>query len=55
MEEASEAYKDVSEVVNVCYTHTIFLKFICTAIQTCDAAGISKKCVKLRPVAVIKG
>ncbi|XP_053993576.1 uncharacterized protein LOC128884304 [Hylaeus volcanicus] len=38
MEEASEAYKDVSEVVN-----------------TCHAAGISKKCVKLRPIAVIKG
>ena len=38
MEEAPEAYKDVTQVVD-----------------TCHAAGISKKCVKLRPIAVIKG
>lgn len=37
-EEAPEAYKDVTEVVD-----------------TCHAAGISKKAVKLRPIAVIKG
>lgn len=38
MEEAPDAYKDVSAVVD-----------------TCEAAGISKKCAKLRPIAVIKG
>lgn len=38
MEEAPEAYKDVTDVVD-----------------TCHAAGISKKCIKLRPIAVIKG
>lgn len=37
-EEAPEAYKDVTEVVD-----------------TCHQAGISKKCFKLRPIAVIKG
>ncbi|MFH1283850.1 MAG: RtcB family protein [bacterium] len=37
-EEAPIAYKDVSEVVNVC-----------------QAAGISKKVAKLKPIAVIKG
>ena len=38
MEEAPEAYKNVTDVVD-----------------TCHAAGISKKAVKLRPIAVIKG
>ena len=37
-EEAPEAYKDVTQVVDTCHT-----------------AGISKKAVKLRPIAVIKG
>jgi len=37
-QEAPEAYKNVSDVVDTCY-----------------AAGISNKTVKLRPVAVIKG
>uniref|UniRef100_A0A1B0CGY2 3'-phosphate/5'-hydroxy nucleic acid ligase n=1 Tax=Lutzomyia longipalpis TaxID=7200 RepID=A0A1B0CGY2_LUTLO len=38
MEEASESYKNVTDVVD-----------------TCHAAGISKKTFKLRPIAVIKG
>ncbi|XP_037960803.1 RNA-splicing ligase RtcB homolog [Teleopsis dalmanni] len=38
MEEAPEAYKDVTDVVD-----------------TCHMAGISKKCVKLKPIVVIKG
>eukprot|EP00755_Sulcionema_specki_P023789 Sspe_Gene.14455::Locus_5005_Transcript_1_1_Confidence_1.000_Length_1711::g.14455::m.14455/K14415/RTCB, rtcB; tRNA-splicing ligase RtcB len=38
MEECSDAYKDVDQVVN-----------------TCHAAGISKKCIRLRPLACIKG
>ena len=37
-EEAPEAYKNVTDVVN-----------------TCHAAGISKKAIKLKPIAVIKG
>jgi tRNA-splicing ligase RtcB len=38
MEEAPEAYKDVTAVVD-----------------TCHEAGISKKAIRLRPIAVIKG
>ena len=30
-------------------------KDVCAVVDTCHAAGISKKCVKLRPIAVIKG
>lgn len=30
-------------------------KDVCDVIDTCDSAGISKKVVKLRPIAVIKG
>lgn len=37
-EEASEAYKDIDQVID-----------------SCHEAGISKKCVRLRPIAVIKG
>ena len=38
MEEAPEAYKDVSAVVD-----------------TCHAAGISSKAIRLKPMAVVKG
>jgi tRNA-splicing ligase RtcB len=38
MEEATQAYKDVDQVVD-----------------TCQEAGITKKVVKLRPIAVVKG
>jgi len=30
-------------------------KDVTAVVDTCDAAGISKKCVKLRPIAVVKG
>ena len=30
-------------------------KDVIDVVDTCAAAGISKKCVKLRPIAVIKG
>jgi tRNA-splicing ligase RtcB len=30
-------------------------KDVTEVVDTCHAAGISKKCVKLRPIAVIKG
>jgi tRNA-splicing ligase RtcB len=30
-------------------------KNVTDVVDTCHAAGISKKCIKLRPVAVIKG
>lgn len=30
-------------------------KNVCDVVNTCHAAGISKKCIKLRPIAVIKG
>jgi tRNA-splicing ligase RtcB len=30
-------------------------KDVTQVVQTCHDAGISKKCVKLRPIAVIKG
>jgi tRNA-splicing ligase RtcB len=30
-------------------------KDVTEVIETCHTAGISKKCVKLRPIAVIKG
>ncbi len=30
-------------------------KDVSEVVDTCHAAGISKKCVKLRPIAVIKG
>jgi tRNA-splicing ligase RtcB len=30
-------------------------KNVTDVVNTCQAAGISKKCIKLRPVAVIKG
>eukprot|EP01102_Stenamoeba_stenopodia_P008072 TRINITY_DN2290_c0_g1_i5.p1 TRINITY_DN2290_c0_g1~~TRINITY_DN2290_c0_g1_i5.p1 ORF type:complete len:235 (+),score=47.20 TRINITY_DN2290_c0_g1_i5:30-707(+) len=30
-------------------------KDVCAVVDTCHTAGISKKCIKLRPVAVIKG
>ena len=30
-------------------------KNVTDVVNTCHAAGISKKCIKLRPIAVIKG
>ena len=30
-------------------------KSVTDVVDTCHAAGISKKCIKLRPIAVIKG
>jgi tRNA-splicing ligase RtcB len=30
-------------------------KNVTDVVDTCDAVGISKKCIKLRPIAVIKG
>jgi tRNA-splicing ligase RtcB len=30
-------------------------KDVCAVVDTCHAAGISKKTIKLRPIAVIKG
>ena len=30
-------------------------KNVTDVVDTCHAAGISKKCIKLRPIAVIKG
>ena len=30
-------------------------KDVTQVVDTCHAAGISKKCIKLRPIAVIKG
>ena len=30
-------------------------KDVTAVVDTCHAAGISKKCVKLRPIAVVKG
>ena len=30
-------------------------KDVTDVVDTCHAAGISKKCIKLRPIAVIKG
>ena len=30
-------------------------KDVCEVVETCHAAGVSKKAVKLRPIAVIKG
>ena len=30
-------------------------KDVTAVVDTCHAAGISKKCIKLRPIAVIKG
>ncbi|SIO73618.1 tRNA-splicing ligase RtcB homolog [Babesia microti strain RI] len=48
MEEAPEAYKDVTSVVDVSICIQLFS-------DTCHEAGISKKCIKLKPIAVIKG
>ncbi len=30
-------------------------KDVVQVVETCHAAGISKKCIKLRPIAVVKG
>jgi tRNA-splicing ligase RtcB (3'-phosphate/5'-hydroxy nucleic acid ligase) len=30
-------------------------KDVCEVIETCHEAGISNKCIKLRPIAVVKG
>jgi len=30
-------------------------KDVCAVVETCHAAGISNKAIKLRPIAVIKG
>ena len=30
-------------------------KDVCEVVDTCQAAGISKKVLKLRPIAVVKG
>ena len=40
MEEAPENYKN---------------KNVTDVVDTCHAAGISKKCIQLKPIAVIKG
>lgn len=67
MEEAPESYKNVTDVVDSCMYHKcmvkkkviiiIFLKLL-SASPFCvpgHQAGISEKCFKLRPIAVIKG
>ena len=57
MEEAPESYKDVTQVrARWAATHHAALTRLCAqVVDTCHAAGISKKTVKLRPIAVIKG
>ena len=63
MEESPESYKDVTQVVETChqaglsYLPTYLLTYIETPLRPSrpPQAGISKKCVKLRPIAVIKG
>ena len=59
MEEAPESYKDVTQVRTSSYpTSAQPALTLCSRAQvvdTCHAAGISKKTVKLRPIAVIKG
>ena len=58
MEEAPESYKDVTQVrlVSSAPTGTGSLTNVpLQVVDTCHAAGISKKTVKLRPIAVIKG
>lgn len=61
MEEAPESYKDVTQA---CLSYTVPLNcydvsshdiVFTQVVDTCHAAGISKKTVKLRPIAVIKG
>lgn len=64
MEEAPESYKDVTQVCGAprpaLFTHLHpsrcpALTLCVQVVDTCHAAGISKKTVKLRPIAVIKG
>lgn len=49
MEEAPESYKDVEDVCNTCNL------FLLIRLLLGHEAGISKKVLKLRPIAVIKG
>lgn len=49
MEEAPESYKDVEDVCNTCN------QFLLIRLLLGHEAGISKKVLKLRPIAVIKG
>lgn len=49
MEEAPESYKDVEDVCNTCNLFLLIRSFLG------HEAGISKKVLKLRPIAVIKG
>ena len=54
MEEAPESYKDVTAVVDTCSFAPRSLVGP-DDVSAGHAAGISRKCVKLRPIAVIKG
>lgn len=56
--QAPESYKNVTDVVDTCKfltfsTNVTFSERIFSPLG--HAAGISQKCVKLRPIAVIKG
>lgn len=59
MEEAPESYKDVIQVINTCkgdYKSIDDLRqgrLICNLVG--EAAGISKRVAKLRPIGVVKG
>ena len=57
MEEAPESYKDVTQVRLSLLPSAQAAADECAiqVVDTCHAAGISKKTVKLRPIAVIKG
>lgn len=36
-------------------SHSCLMQDVTEVVDTCHQAGISKKCVKLKPIAVIKG
>jgi tRNA-splicing ligase RtcB len=65
MEEAPESYKDVTQARFGCapgccggamqLANSMSACLCAQVVDTCHAAGISKKTVKLRPIAVIKG
>ena len=56
MEEAPESYKDVTQVrTRAAAVRPTALTLRSQVVDTCHSAGISKKTVKLRPIAVIKG
>lgn len=59
MEEAPESYKDVTQArtssIPTSAPPPLTLRSRAQVVDTCHAAGISKKTVKLRPIAVIKG